>query len=153
MALYLVQHGVCLSKDIDPGQGLSDEGKAIVKRIAEVANAYNVKISEIWHSGKKRTLETAEIFAFLLKPERGIHEVSGIKPLDDVQAAVENIKIEDNIMVTGHLPFIQKMISYLVTGSEEPAIFKVQNGGIVCIDIDQDTMRPIIKWALMPSVG
>lgn len=153
MPLYLAQHGVCLSKDIDPEQGLSDEGKATVKRIAEVANGYNVKVSSIWHSGKKRALQTAEMFALRLKPEHGIQEISGLNPLDDVKAAVAKINLDDNIMVTGHLPFLQKMISYLITGREEPAIFKVQNGGILCIDIDPDTMRPIIKWALMPNVG
>ena len=37
MALYLVQHGRSRPKDVDPDQGLSDEGAAETKRIAEVA--------------------------------------------------------------------------------------------------------------------
>jgi len=37
MALYLVQHGKSLPKDVDPDQGLSDEGKSEVQRIVGVA--------------------------------------------------------------------------------------------------------------------
>ena len=54
MALYLAQHGKSLSKDVDPDQGLSDEGKADVRRIADVASGYGVTVSRIAHSGKKR---------------------------------------------------------------------------------------------------
>ncbi len=40
MAIYLVQHGKSLSKDIDPEKGLSEEGISEVQRIAEVAAGY-----------------------------------------------------------------------------------------------------------------
>ena len=63
MALFLVQHGKSLSKDIDPNQGLSEEGIAETQRIAEVARGYNVNVRSIKHSVKTRARTTAEIFA------------------------------------------------------------------------------------------
>jgi phosphohistidine phosphatase len=69
MAVYFVQHGKSLSKDIDPERGLSDEGRAEVGHIAKVARDYGVHVAEIRHSGKKRAQQTAEIFASALKPE------------------------------------------------------------------------------------
>ena len=63
MALYLVQHGQSHSKDTDPAQGLTEEGRATVTRIASVAKGYNVPVACILHSGKKRARETAEIIA------------------------------------------------------------------------------------------
>ncbi len=53
MALYLVQHGKSLPKDVDPDQGLSDEGITESKRIADVARGYQVKVTLIKQSGKK----------------------------------------------------------------------------------------------------
>ena len=42
MALYLVQHGISRPKIEDPDPGLTDEGLAEVRRIAEVAAGYGV---------------------------------------------------------------------------------------------------------------
>ncbi len=54
MALYLVQHGLSLSKDQDPEQGLTETGIDEVKLIAQVAKGYQVVVGTIFHSEKKR---------------------------------------------------------------------------------------------------
>ena len=51
MPLFLVQHGKSLPKDVDPEQGLSEEGKKQVERIAALAREYGVVVSAISHSG------------------------------------------------------------------------------------------------------
>lgn len=153
MALYLVQHGKNLPKDVDPQKGLSQEGLSEVKRIADVAAQYGVKVSKIYHSGKTRAEQTAKIFASGLNAESGIDQVDGMKPLDDVDAFAKKIESEENIMLVGHLPFMEKLTSYLVTGTDEYPIFKFQNGGIVCLHKDSDSSRWIIKWSLMPDIG
>jgi len=153
MTLFLVQHGKSLPKDIDPDQGLSEEGSSEVERIANVAKDYSIHISQISHSVKTRARQTAEIFASALKPSGGIHERSGLKPLDDVTAIADTIDSKDNIMLVGHLPFMERLTAYLITGSIEKAVFKFQNSGIVCLDKDPDTLSWIIKWTLMPNIG
>lgn len=152
MALYLVQHGKALSKDRDPEQRLSDEGKAEVKRIADVAKTYDVKVGRIEHSLKARARETALILGAELNPEGGIKEREGIKPLDDVIAIKGGLKTDDNLMLVGHLPFMERLAAYLITGSEEPPVIKFQNGGIVCLDKLEDADTWHIKWALMPNI-
>ena len=153
MALYLVQHGKSLPKDVDPDQGLSDEGVAETERIANVAKEYAVNVKSIKHSGKTRARRTAEIFASALNPGEDIQETNGIKPLDDVAAFAENIQAEDNVMLVGHLPFMERMTSFLVTESIEKPVFKFQNSGIVCLDKDPETQSWFIKWTLMPHIG
>lgn len=153
MGLYLVQHGKSLPKESDPERGLSDEGIAEVRRIAQVAAGYGCKVAQIGHSGKRRARQTAEIFNSYLKPEKGVVEISGINPLDDVPAFSGNLSVEDNLMLVGHLPFMERLTSYLIIGSVEPPVFKFQNGGIVCLDRPPETGRWIIKWALMPNIG
>ena len=72
MALFLVQHGKSLSKDVDPDQGLSKEGIAEVERIAAVAKEYSINVSQINYSTKTRARQTAEIFASALKLYSGV---------------------------------------------------------------------------------
>ena len=153
MALYLVQHGKSLPKGIDPDQGLSEEGVAETKRIADVAANYGVNVSHIKHSVKTRAHKTAEIIASALNPPRGIAEVDGLKPLDDVVAFAAAIESDENTMLVGHLPFMERMTSYLVTGSTDKPVFKFQNSGIVCLNKDPDSGSWVIVWTLMPKIG
>lgn len=153
MALYLVQHGQCLPKEKDPHKGLSEQGKEFVRLIAGVAADYHVKVSMIAHSGKFRARQTAEIMAKALNPEKGLKTMDGIMPLDDVVQIASTLDLAANHMLVGHLPFLEKLIAYLITGQPEPAVFQMQNGGIVCLDLDNRTSKPVIKWALMPQIG
>jgi len=153
MALYLIQHGKSLSKDEDPDQGLSAEGIAETERIANQAKDDGVTVSQIRHSVKTRARQTAEIFAGALNPKQGIREVSGIKPLDDVAAYAANIDPAEDIMLVGHLPFMERMTAFLITGSIDKPVFKFQNSGIVCLDKDPEAQTWVIRWALMPKVG
>ena len=153
MALYLVQHGKSLPRDVDPEKGLSQEGISEVHRIAEVAAEYGCKIGKISHSGKKRAKQTAKIFASYLKPENGVIEIKGIDPLDDVTGLGETLSAGDNLMLVGHLPFMQRLASHLIIGSSEPPVIQFQNGGIVCLDQQPDLQNWIIKWTLMPNIG
>ena len=153
MALYLVQHGKSLPKDVDPDQGLSADGIAETKRIAEVARGYQVKVSLIRQSGKKRARQTAEILAEALNPAGGVTETSGLKPLDDVADSAAALDAAADTMLVGHLPFMERMASYLVTGSAEKPIFKFQNSGIVCLKKDPESGLWAIAWTLMPNIG
>jgi len=152
MPLFLVQHGKSLPKDKDPDQGLSDKGIAEVKRITTVAGGYSIKVSVIKHSGKKRARQTADIMASILKPENSVMEISGLKPLDDVSAIADTLANQDNIMLVGHLPHLEKLTSYLITGVTEKTVFKFQNSGIVCLDKTPDSRSWFIKWSLMPRI-
>ena len=152
MALYLVQHGKSLSKDVDPEKGLSEEGIEEVERIANVAKGYGIHVECIRHSGKKRARQTAEIFANALNPAGGVQEISGLNPLDDVIEFSSTLLGRENHMLVGHLPFMERLTSYLITGSPDTPVLKFQNGGIVCLNHDPETNTCVIQWALMPRI-
>ena len=152
MAFYIVQHGISLTKDLDPEKGLSPQGIEEVKKIAQVAQQYGVKVEKIEHSGKKRARQTAKLLATFLMPALGLQEVVSINPLDDVTAFASQVDYTANTMVVGHLPFLERLISFLITGRQSPTVFKLQNGGILCLDQIENLDSPAIKWALMPCV-
>ena len=153
MTLYLVQHGQNLPKDVDPDQGLSRAGVTETERIAGVAKGYQVNVGRIMHSVKTRARKTADVFASALNPTGGVKEVEGLKPMDDVAAFAATINPDTNTMLVGHLPFMERMTSYLVTGSVDQPVFKFQNSGIVCLDQDPETKSWIIIWTLMPHIA
>ena len=153
MALFLVQHGKSLPKEIDPEQSLSEEGRSEVEYISGLAKDHKVRVARIGHSGKTRARQTAEIFASALMPEKGVTETPGLNPLDDVAISAKGIDSREDMMLVGHLPFMERLTSYLITGSPDRPVFKFQNGGVVCLDRDSNTGFWVIKWALTPRIG
>ncbi len=155
MALYLVQHGLSLSKEEDPERGLSEAGIAEVSRIADQASESGVQVSGVRHSGKKRARQTAEIMAAKLLSGGEVEEISGLGPLEDVAALSDILGLDQNdgnrLMLVGHLPFMEKMASYLLTGSAGKTVVKFQNGGIVCLNKDSALGPWYLKWSLVPS--
>jgi len=151
MALYLVQHGQSKPKEEDPERSLSALGESVVLKMAKIAKEHNISVSSINHSGKKRAEQTAEIFAKTLNPKEGIQKIPGLNPLDDVKTIAGQLHSEQNVMLVGHLPFMEKLTSYLIVKNEDLPIFKFQNGGIVCLDFDTERDSWFIKWTLMPN--
>ena len=156
MALFLVQHGISATKDVDPEKGLSVQGRVETERIAQVANGYGIRVEKIVHSGKKRAEQTAAIYHDALSVKTPLELISGINPMDDVQAFVESINPEMDLMVVGHMPFMQRLVSYLTTGSEEIRVYQFQNSGIVYLDKSEDADGKFdwfIKWTLNPNIS
>ena len=153
MALYVVQHGKSLPRAQDPEKELSAEGKMETERIADVARGYQVRVSRILHSGKKRARETAEILSLRLSPAGGSESVAGMNPMDDVRTFSDGLELEQHIMLVGHLPFLERLIGQIVCGNPDQIVFKLQNSGILCLDRVPEVKNPVIRWALMPTVG
>ena len=150
MALFLVQHGKSLPKEKDPDQGLSREGQGETQTMAALAAENNVQVRRIIHSGKKRALQTAEILVKALEPEAGISKVAGLAPLDDVTEFAATVGDDEDIMVVGHLPYMERLVSYLVTGSQDKQVIKFQNSSIICLDRQVDSESWFIRWAIFP---
>jgi phosphohistidine phosphatase len=152
MALYLVQHGRSLPKEFDPEQGLSPEGIAETERTARLAAELGLTIGAILQSGKARARQTAEILAAGLDPPGGIREARGMNPMDDV-IPWSALNPGDNLMLVGHLPFMERLAAQLVAGTPEKPIIKFRNSGIVCLDRVEGEITWVIRWALVPNLG
>ena len=71
MLLYLVQHAEAKKEEEDRSRGLTDKGYRDIARSAVYAQKLGVRVSVIYHSGKKRAAQTAQVLADYLKPEKG----------------------------------------------------------------------------------
>lgn len=152
MTIYLVQHGKSYSKEADPEQPLTQQGIAEINRIAAAAKGHGVQPNIIYHSGKKRAEQTAELFAGALCPPDGVAQLHNINPLDDVQQFPVQECSENNAMVVGHLPYLEKLTSYLITQQTGFQVLRFQNAGIVCLEHDETSDGFRIRWTLMPGI-
>lgn len=115
MILYLVQHGKCLTKDEDPGRPLSDTGREQTRKIAEIIAGAAIPVMAVRHSGKLRAKQTAELFASVLGVS-DVKTIEGLQPLDDVDVFARKLAGYDRCMLVGHLPFMGRLTSFLLTG-------------------------------------
>ncbi len=150
MAIYLVRHGRNLPREEDPDKSLSPAGEAEVEMVAGKAGEYGIEVSRIDHSPKKRAVQTAEILGANLKPDEGVNEREGIKAMDDVVPVADDLDSQSNVMLVGHLPFMEKLAGYLITGSEDTRVVRFRNGGIVCLE--RDDRGWYLKWTLLPEL-
>ena len=152
MSIYISQHGKSASKDVDPQRGLTPDGAAEVTRVARMLSEAGLAVDVIWHSGKARAAQTAEIFAASLKPDEGVKSRDGIGPLDDVEAFAGDLPKDRNEMIVGHLPFMERIVSYLITGDADGRVVVFQNGGVVRLDWDAQWQRWVIGSMVFPNL-
>ncbi len=148
MAMYFVQHGLALAKEVDPDRPLSGDGRKEVTRISVYLRDVGFTVKKIYHSGKTRAKETAQIFAEYVG-DGNTYELPGMNPNDDVTQFATGLN-EDEAMYVGHLPHMEKLVSYLITGNENASIAKFTNGGVVCVI--KDGIGFHIDWYLIPSM-
>ena len=126
MYLLLMQHAKSKSADEDPERGITDTGKEETASVSIQLQSLNFTVEEIWHSTKKRSRETAEIVTSYNNLKNKISEKDFLSPMDEVKPAVKVINtFNKNIMIVSHLPFLSKLASSLITGTEyyEPVKF------------------------------
>jgi len=152
MKLYLVQHAKAASKDADPQRPLTEEGRRDIQKVAAFIKPSNLSVDYLWHSGKKRAVQTAEFLAEVIKINEAHTIHDGLGPNDDV-TALQNELISDqkDIMIVGHLPFLPKLASLLLTNSESSNTVAFKNGGIVCLDYSDDNQCQL-DWMIIPEL-
>lgn len=152
MFLYFVQHAEAKREDEDPARGLTEKGFQDIEKVADYAAKLNIGIGKIFHSGKKRALQTAQVLANHIKSERGISETDGLAPMDDPQIWFERLpKINGDIILVGHLPHLARLSALLLCGDKEKSIIDFKMGGIVCLKRFEDGHWSV-EWMITPEV-
>ena len=152
MQVYLVQHGEAKPKDLDPDRSLTDGGREETERVAAVVGRGKLKAHQIWHSGKTRARQTAEVFGETLSPPGGVAAVTGLAPNDDVRPIAEAVERESQpLMLVGHMPFMARLAGLLLTGNPQQAPVKFRNSAVVCLTREDDRWQ--VAWILTPEMA
>jgi phosphohistidine phosphatase len=152
MKLYLVQHAKAASKDVDPERPLTDEGRRDIQKIAAFIKPLKLSIDCLWHSTKKRAIQSAEVLAEAVKINKEKVEREGLAPNDGVMAIKDEI-VSDlrDIMIVGHMPFVGKLASLLLTGNESADTVAFKQGGILALNSSEPNQWQI-EWMIIPEL-
>ncbi|MET0012453.1 MAG: phosphohistidine phosphatase SixA [Sedimenticola sp.] len=152
MKLYLVQHGEALAKDVDPDRALSDQGKRDIQQIATFLKQTNIRVGCVFHSGKTRARQTAEILATALYSAGTVETLEGINPKDDPAPLLEQaISWETDTLVVGHLPYMSRAVSLFLTGDKACEAVSYRPGSLVCMERTEDG-EWLLDWMIRPEL-
>jgi phosphohistidine phosphatase len=154
MKLYLIQHGEAKPEAEDPERSLTARGEDEVHRVSKAAAPLKIQPSRVYHSGKQRAKQTAEILASGLNiPGSQVEAVQGLNPNDDIRFWADRISKEtEDLMLVGHLPFLEKLASLLICGKETARVVLFRYGAIVCLEQKEDKGWAL-RWILTPEMA
>ena len=143
MVLYIVQHGDAVPKDTDPDRPLSNKGRNDIQRLTEWLSRHDVRVAQIFHSGKTRAQETAEILRPLLDSDGDIEERTGLAPNDSPEELIQQLQDTDkDTLIASHLPLVSRTVSQALTGSPDLQLVDFSPGSIAGIQReDGDSWR------------
>ncbi|RLG07697.1 MAG: phosphohistidine phosphatase SixA [Thaumarchaeota archaeon] len=150
MRVYLIQHGEAKRKEEDPARPLTENGRAEVELVGRFLAEIGVKVEKIFHSGKLRAAQTAELIAKHVKHVKEIKGVEDLDPLADPKIWAEKLNEgEEDLMLVGHLPHLKKLVSLLLTGRDDLEIVKFRYGGVACLEKNEGWS---LLWMIRPDI-
>ncbi len=154
MHIYLVQHGAAVPKDENAERPLSDQGREDVKRVASFLARSGVSAGRVIHSGKRRAKETALLLSAVIGPGNMVEEAGdGLAPEDSTDlffAAIE--EWTEDTLVIGHLPFMSKLASRLLTGDEDETVVHFNPGSVACLERGENGGGWTVLWFVRPEL-
>jgi phosphohistidine phosphatase len=144
--LLLVHHGDAVGPDVDPMRPLSSAGRLATERVASAAMARGVKPEAIWHSGKLRARQTAEIYWKACNPLSSFTAERGLLPDDPPQWIRDRLTGEDRtILIVGHMPYLPRLLGMLTGARDERAASFPLHG---CVALEADGAQWNEIWRL-----
>ena len=146
--LYLVQHGKAESEEVNPERPLTVVGVEQSQKMATSVNFARTltSLKEIWCSTKTRAEATAGIFGNAMPSRPNVVPKKDI--LNPKASVVDFVNQElgkgigenatgssaSSLMLVGHLPFLDKLAGYLLTGDENKSVVQFANSGVLCLE-------------------
>jgi phosphohistidine phosphatase len=152
MNIYLVRHADAKNEGEDPSMPLSEKGLQDIKQVASFLSRLNIKTGNIFHSGKLRARQTAEVLFEYLRPVHGISEADGLSPLDAPLIWKERLgDMKDSVFLVGHLPHLAKLASVLLCAETGKNIVMLGTAGVMCF-LRDNAGEWYLQWMMSPDV-
>ena len=152
MFLYLVRHAEAKREEDDPARYLTKKGHRDIESVAHHMKRLHVQVRQIFHSDMTRAQSTAEVLARYLQPPAGVSEASGLAPLDDPEIWASRIaKMDEDILLVGHLPHLGRLATLLMSGDKERSVINFQMGGVVRLR-RMEAGQWAVDWMVVPEI-
>ncbi len=154
MLIHLIQHGACLSKELDPNQPLSPIGREQVEKSAMAARILGLRFELVVASPKLRSLQTAKIMSeHTGYPTSRIVETEAVKAMAPASVTLDFIQEYqglDSILIAGHLPSLGALASQILIQDPDLEI-NIENSGLMQLDVLSPKTKGKLNWYLTPT--
>jgi phosphohistidine phosphatase len=145
MRIYLVQHGLALDESQDASRPLSMQGREDIARTAGFLSLFEKpKPTHVFHSGKLRAKQTAEMFAEAWHVSQHVMQMDDLSPNANPEVWAAKLHVmKDDVLIVGHLPHLPRLASLLLCGDCDTQPIRFQNAGVVCLEKDDDGYQSV----------
>jgi phosphohistidine phosphatase len=147
LRVHLVHHADAVGPDVDPRRPLSAAGRDSAERVAAEAARRGARPEAVWHSGKLRSRQTAEIFWRACNALAEFSAARDLQPTDPPGVMRDRLRHEPrDIMLVGHYPHLPALLELLLGA---PVSFPAH--GIVTLRSDDDGASWTEEWRVEPA--
>ena len=149
LSLILMRHGSYDDREI-PGGELTPLGIQEVELMAGVIASLGFQPNHIWHSGKRRAEQTAQLLSSRCGSVEPV-ERPGIEPGGDSRVFADVLRSQiGQLLVVSHLPFLERLSGELLFQMPDQQMIQFFPGSMLCLK--RTDMDWHIKWFLHPDL-
>lgn len=157
--LYIARHGIAVEHGTpgyaDDDRPLTEKGKRRMREIGDGLARFGVELDRIVTSPLPRARRTAEIIAEALGLEDRLENAQVLSAGSSAQAIAGWLvdRSEANLMIVGHNPILDELLSLLLLGDEEALPFSFKKGGVALLNRQSIHIdRFELAWAATPRL-
>ena len=140
-----------IQTDDDALKVLTETGRSDVELVAKTISVL-VHTATIYHSGKTRARQTAEIVASRMRKPPRVETTEGLKPNDDITLWKKRVQeLQDDTIIVGHLPSLSKLATDLLAPGSAADLFNLPSAGTICLEKTQDNHWKV-HWLATPEL-
>lgn len=152
MKLYLVRHGESIASGSDDERPLSENGKKEIEQLAHFLAPLKLHTALIFQSPKLRAQQTAKILSSVIAVTQGIETRVDLEPLAPITHILDEIVgLNEDVILVGHMPFMGKLFSQLITHHDDKDVVMFKPGSMVCFERMAESQW-VIRWMLNPEL-
>jgi phosphohistidine phosphatase len=150
--VYIAHHGDAVAPQENPMRPLSAIGQQQVTAIAAEAAGRGARPRVIWHSGKLRARQTADVYWRACNPLAQVTAARGLLPGDPPAWIAERLLAEEGeLMVVGHMPHLPQLLALLLAGNTDAQDAEFPLNGLVCVEEQAGAWTE--RWRLSPPAS
>lgn len=157
--LYIARHGIAVEHGTpgyaDDQRPLTPKGKRRMREIGAGLARFGLEIDRIATSPLPRARRTAEIIAEALGMEDRLENAQVLAVGSSAQAIADWLaqRPESSLMIVGHNPILDELLSLLLLGDEEALPYSFKKGAIAHLNRQTiHTDRFELAWAASPRL-
>jgi phosphohistidine phosphatase len=154
--LYILRHGIAVEHGTsgipDDDRPLTPKGEKRMREIAVGLAEIGLKLDRIVTSPLPRARRTAEIVAESLGLEDRLENADLLRAGGDAQPVADWLHTlsDDRLMIVGHNPMLDELLSLLLLGKPDALPFSFKKGGVAALNRPADRLE--LAWLAPPRL-